>query len=204
MAEPWGKGIWYLCLVYSWWLRKHLFSAFLPVVSFWIISVHCTKRLLWCGLRAVLIYTYENMCLEGSLICHSFSKVIVIGTCELLQPWVLCEPYSTRRIVTSCGAGFKSHQKAVGHPCNICDNTVPRDNPRVHSYMKLLTYFSPSSLILILWKVAIWGSSLGSTNLILPGLWTNYVVFTNSILSIKFLWWSRTVGIADIFRWPLE
>lgn len=99
MAKPWGKGIWYLCLIYSWWLRKHLFSAFLPVVSFWIISVHCTKKLLWCGLRAVLIYTYENMCLEGSLICHSFSKIIVIGTCELLQPWVLCDPYSTRHML---------------------------------------------------------------------------------------------------------
>lgn len=42
-----------------------------------INHVHCRKKLCWRGRKAVLIYGYKGKYLEGSLILHSFDKMIV-------------------------------------------------------------------------------------------------------------------------------
>jgi hypothetical protein len=56
-----------------------LFSDPWPIVSFWINCIHCTKRLLWWGVKAALSYECKGMNLEGHLILYLLNRIIVVG-----------------------------------------------------------------------------------------------------------------------------
>lgn len=69
-----------------------LYSKHLLFFFFLLIAIICQKKLLWCGLKGIIICTYDENALEVSSM-HPLSRVIVLGfplgpmTCLITDSW---------------------------------------------------------------------------------------------------------------------
>lgn len=123
--EPWGETVWYRCATWG-----RVTRILCTLVDSALTVVHCTKVLLWWGLRAVLTCGYKEMSLEGSLIICSLSKIIVVSPLLIIvllfsPAWVLGQIYSSKHVFPSMDQALSQLKSDWLPPPNIYTAIAP-------------------------------------------------------------------------------